>query len=239
MWITKTESPFWLEEAYSSPITDQDLGLLSRNIHYSGFLERFLLKNYNYHEAFLDYAGGYGMLVRLMRDKGFDFYRYDKYCQNLFSSSFDLNDAGTSTFELITAFEFFEHLEDPFNELNNILEMSDSLLFSTLLIPQEKIKSVKEWWYFAPETGQHITFYTLHSLQCLAEQYSAKLYSNGRDLHLITRVNFRKDPFKDVEFYFFKYLQRKIDYVYRKWNRIDLCSKLKEDVDRIKKKNLK
>ena len=62
---------------------------------------------------FLDYGGGYGMLVRLMRNYGFDFYYFDKYCQNLFANGFDLKDSACSRFELLTAFELFEHFSEP------------------------------------------------------------------------------------------------------------------------------
>jgi hypothetical protein len=54
---------------------------------------------------FVDYAGGYGVFVRLMRDVGFDFQWYDKYTQNLFSAGFEWDE--TSKVDAVTLFEVF------------------------------------------------------------------------------------------------------------------------------------
>ena len=54
------------------------------------------------------------MFVRIMRDKGFNFYRQDIHCQNLFAKHFDISNIKiTEKFDLLTAIEVFEHLEDP------------------------------------------------------------------------------------------------------------------------------
>src|SRR5258707_10130160 len=68
----QTEEPFWLEEAYSSVITKLDIGLPYRNIDLSERVSRLLATKFNNKAIFLDYAGGYGLFTRLMRDKGFN-----------------------------------------------------------------------------------------------------------------------------------------------------------------------
>ena len=79
---------------------------------------------------FIDYGGGYGLFVRMMRDRGFDFYRQDIYCENLFAKHFDLSDLpGTSKFDMLTAFEVFEHLQDPISEIGKMLSYFDTILF--------------------------------------------------------------------------------------------------------------
>jgi hypothetical protein len=35
--------------------------------------------------TFVDIGGGYGLLTRLMRDRGFDFYWKDPHCENIFA----------------------------------------------------------------------------------------------------------------------------------------------------------
>ena len=146
----QTEKPYWLPEAYSSAIASVDVGLVNRNIQFSNVIEDIIYKYFDKHGKFLDFAGGYGLFVRIMRDKGFDFYRKDKYCENLFAKHFDINDLPDTNqkFELITAFEFMEHSENPFKELNWILSMADSFLFSTELIPNQ---DVENWWYLGAE----------------------------------------------------------------------------------------
>jgi hypothetical protein len=193
----QTESPFWLEEAYQSAITDLDIGLIYRNIKFADILEKILLTNsIDPNRKFIDYGGGYGMFVRLMRDKGFDFYRQDIHCPNLFARYFDITDIkDQQNFELLTAFEVFEHLECPKQQLEIMLSFSDNILFSTEFLPDNNPRP-DTWWYFAPETGQHISFFTLKSLQNLAENYKLHLYSNGSSIHMFTKNKLAIDPFE-------------------------------------------
>jgi hypothetical protein len=51
---------------------------MQRNINLSKMVATILLLFFDFRRKFLDYAGGYGVFVRLMRDIGFDFYWYDK-----------------------------------------------------------------------------------------------------------------------------------------------------------------
>jgi hypothetical protein len=191
----QTESPFWLTEAYSSAITSLDLGLLKRNIYYSEKVEKVIFNHFNCDATFLDYAGGYGTFTRLMRDKGFNFYHTDKFCENLFAKHFELGDLEDGhQFELLTAFELFEHLVNPLEEITKMLNYSDSILFSTELVPQSTLQTVDDWWYFSQETGQHISFYTLESLEYIAKQIGCNVYSNGSALHLLTKRTFKENP---------------------------------------------
>lgn len=190
----QTEKPHWLDEAYDSAITDLDVGLVSRNLEQAKAVEGIIKNNFNYNSKFLDYAGGYGLFVRLMRDSGLDFYRQDKYCENIFAKNFDMEDVGRKTnFEAITAFEVFEHLEKPLDDIKKMLGYSDTIIFSTQLQPEKKLKSVNDWWYFAPETGQHISFYTKKTLRYIANKYHLFFYSMD-NFHLLTKKKFKYNP---------------------------------------------
>jgi hypothetical protein len=194
----QTENPFWLAEAYSSAITKLDIGLASRNIMLSEKIGKLLIANFNYKGVFLDYAGGYGLFTRLMRDKGFNFYNTDNFCQNLFAEHFDL--AGLAPgmiFELATAFEVFEHLPDPVGEIKNILKFSDNLIFSTELQPANQ-EDIFDWWYLSPETGQHIAFYNAASLKYIAKLLGYNFYTDGRSLHLFTKKIFNANVLEPV-----------------------------------------
>jgi 2-polyprenyl-3-methyl-5-hydroxy-6-metoxy-1,4-benzoquinol methylase len=185
----QTENPYWLEESYHSAIADLDIGYLSRNLIYKDFVSAFITgnKQFNSDAAFLDYGGGYGAFVRLMRDKGFDFYRDDRYCENIFAKYFDMKDITVNQpFEMITCFEVFEHLVDPLSEIEKMLSYSKSIFFSTELQPCTELKSSGDWWYFSPESGQHISFYTKKSLEIIAEKYHLNLYTDGISTHLFT-----------------------------------------------------
>lgn len=183
----QTESPYWLNEAYASAITSLDIGLVGRNIGISRQVSSLILSFFNKTGTFLDYGGGYGMLVRIMRDLGFDYYRYDTYCENIFAKHFDFEDSPVSKYELLTAFELFEHLDDPAAELEKMLQLSDSVFFSTELVPNRPLSSARDWWYFTPETGQHIALYSENALRKLAQKFNCNYYTDSHTLHLITR----------------------------------------------------
>jgi hypothetical protein len=194
----QTEKPYWLEEAYSSAISTLDIGYVTRNISLSERVSSVIKSGFNTNADFLDYGGGYGLFVRIMRDKGLHFLLEDPYCQNIFAKHFNTTDfAEKKKFELLTAFEVFEHLENPLAEIDMMFARSSSILFTTELQPNNVTK-VSDWWYFMPEAGQHISLYSLKSLQFLAEKYNCNLYSNNYNLHLFTPKKF---TFNLVKFY--------------------------------------
>lgn len=189
----QTEEPYWLSESYSSAITKLDLGLVMRNQNLAKVAEPLFLKYFNHNGLFLDYAGGYGLFTRMMRDKGFNFYHTDMYCQNLFAEFQDLKDLAPNTeFEAMTAFEVFEHLVSPMEEIRNMVSYSDNLFFTTELIPAGV---TTDWWYFSLETGQHISFYTQEALQYIATQLGKQYYTDGKWLHLFTTKALPENPF--------------------------------------------
>lgn len=194
--LIQAEPSYWSTEAYAQAVSALDVGLVRRNLDFAGRLQDILPRHFDAKGRFLDYAGGYGLLVRLMRDAGYDFQRHDPLCANIFAQGFDVPDLSGHRFELITAFELLEHLEEPVSVVGLLLEHSDSLLFSTRLQPVPAPAAVDDWWYFWPQTGQHVTFYTLRALRLLAEQTQTVLYTDGTALHLLTRRNLTANPLK-------------------------------------------
>lgn len=179
----QTEDPYWLKESYTHVITDSDLGLVSRNIALSSFTKALILTNFDSNAKFLDYGGGYGLFVRIMRDIGFDFYWYDKFCQNIFAKGFEA-DFKNHKYELSVAFEILEHLAHPLTVIEQITKLSKNILFSTKLIPDNSPEP-SDWWYYGLEHGQHVSFYTIDSLLLIASKFGLNLYSNKRNIHLL------------------------------------------------------
>ena len=155
----QTEPPFWLAESYKTPMTSYDLGGVSRPTLNSVLTKAVINWFFDAGGRFLDFGGGYGVFTRWMRDEGYDFFHYDQHCTNLFAPGHDADISGSVRYELITAFEVFEHLAEPAKTVAQLLSISDSILFSTELLPIPA-PPIADWWYYGPEHGQHIAFFT-------------------------------------------------------------------------------
>lgn len=183
--VVALPSPTWLPEAYASAISDADTGLLRRCRRLSFATGAVIRAEGLRGGRFLDWAGGYGTLTRMMRDKGYRYWHHDEYAEPIFAREF--RDDGSASYDLVSAYEVVEHLADPRRELAAVSKRSDRLLFTTELLPDPPPR-VADWWYYLPETGQHITFHTVESLRRLGASLGYELTSNGRNLHLFHRV---------------------------------------------------
>jgi len=177
------EEPYWLEEAYQEAANSSDTGILSRNYYLSNQAANIIFCLFNKQGKFLDYAGGYGILTRLMRDLGFDYYWFDLYAKNIFARGFEYNPQ-IGNIELITSFESFEHFSNPTEEIEKMLSISKNILFSTELLPNP-LPGPENWWYYGLNHGQHISFYSKTTLEYIAKKYHLQLYTQG-SLHLLT-----------------------------------------------------
>jgi hypothetical protein len=172
--------------------------MVKRNLHLSEITKLMITSFFNKSGRFIDYGAGYGLFVRLMRDKGFDFYWHDKFCENIFAQDFEAKK--DESFELLTAFEVFEHLADPVAEVEQMLKYSKNILFSTELFPSSSPKPA-DWWYYGLDHGQHVAFYTHESLKRIALKFGLNVYTNGKNIHLLTGKNIIPFWFRLISFY--------------------------------------
>jgi hypothetical protein len=184
--FVQTEEPYWFDEAYSDVINSSDLGMVARNLGQSKICKAIITTFFNSNGSFVDYGGGYGLLVRLMRNIGYDFYRYDPLCANIFAKGFDVGLPGSGQYELVTAWEVFEHLTNPLEEVEKMLSFSPNILFSTLLLPPNNPKP-GEWPYYGLEHGQHIAIYTETALALIAEKFGLHMHSCRQSVHLLSK----------------------------------------------------
>lgn len=177
--------PHWLGEAYSSTIYEGDEGLLRRCQIQSLVTSAIIRAEGLRSGRFLDWAGAYGTLTRMMRDKGFDYWTNDPYVTNVLAKGYDAELA--DRFDLITAFEVVEHLADPVSSLSDVAKHTDRLLISTHLQPEDAPPHPDDWWYYQLDSGQHIALHTRASLSLLAAQLGFELTSDGDKYHLLHR----------------------------------------------------
>ncbi len=178
----RVEDPHWLEEAYATPLST-DTGRVTRNIELADRVGPLIDLCWPRAQRFLDYGGGDGLFVRLMRDRGYDFRWHDPYSAPVFAGvpRADMD----QTFDVATAFEVFEHAPDPVAFVSDLLARAPVLIFSTELVPETDNRP-GEWHYYAPEDGQHISFLTNRGLQCLARKLGVDAASDGRWLHVLS-----------------------------------------------------
>ena len=179
----QTEQPYWLEEAYISPMNLSDTGVMFRSERMSKITTALLFFFFNKKGTFLDYAGGLGVFTRQMRDIGFDFLWNDPYTKNELARGFegDLN----RKYDAVTTFESFEHFENPYQEIEKILQITDTVILSTDLI-DFPAPAHKDWWYYASEHGQHVAFYSQKAFQEIAKKYGMH-YHNAMNVHVLTK----------------------------------------------------
>jgi len=114
----------------------------------------------------LDYGGGGGLLVKLLRESNWQSTSYDPFVDR------NVGIGQLGKFDLITAFEVFEHVPDVQGLMSNLcslLSPNGIVLFSTLL-SDGNIHSGQRinWWYASPRNG-HISLFSRKSLTILAQ----------------------------------------------------------------------
>lgn len=172
--------PHWLPEAYKVSVNEADPWRDARAEVNERILHTVFQRNNISPEAScLDYGCGYGELVVRMRKLGYNFSGYDKYtAQTKLEENYDV----------VTCIEVIEHLTDPSYEFDVLAELSNILIVSTETISFESPPIPPNWWYYAVEWGQHITFYTGKALDILAKRHDMVVRSFGSH-HLFTKNN--------------------------------------------------
>lgn len=228
----QVEKPYLLEEVYKLPFTPLDVTIASRPIELSQLTENLILNYLSYSGRFLDYGGGVGLFTRIMRDRGLNFYRQDKYAQNLFTQYFDFSNLSEEEkkFELVTSFEVLEHLENPMNELEELFSLSKNVFCSTMLQPSTVAADLESWSYIGELHGQHISFYTQETMKVIANKFDCYYYNHANYLHFFT-------PEK-IEGFTLSRLQPKRKFLLRTINKLTLkfnsiCQKLLKEEEEV------
>jgi 2-polyprenyl-3-methyl-5-hydroxy-6-metoxy-1,4-benzoquinol methylase len=190
------EEPHWLDEAYSEAVAAIDTGVARRNLDLYPMLSSVLIRMFDPTGLYVDYGAGYGLLVRLMRDVGLDFYWQDAHCENLFARGFEWDRTRHGAATAVTAVEVLEHVTDPVAFVDTCLRETGahSFIFTQHL---HDLSADPSWWYLAPQAGQHISFFATPTMRTLAERLGMTYHAAGT-LHLLTSQAFRNGAFARV-----------------------------------------
>lgn len=168
----QTQPPYWLAEAYASNLSNLDTGAAQRNL--KNLAASHVVIRLLGLPRVLDVGGGDGLLCRLLRDHGADCYVQDKYAKPAYAQGYDR--APFDVPDLVLAFEVFEHLANPINEIEPFFAgRPAAVLVSTELYEGQGA----DWHYLAPESGQHVFFYSRRALQGVAVRFGYHLLVVG------------------------------------------------------------
>ncbi len=156
------------------------------NKGYVQMFENFLDFFYKYLET-TEYALDFGsgpnpVLAKILKNRGFENVDYfDKFYQpkKVYEGK---------KYDLITSTEVFEHLTNPKNTLNLLKNhlKKDGILAVMTLFHSNKHNEFLKWWYKRDPT--HITFYTPHSFEVLADMCGLKVVKSDNKRIIILKL---------------------------------------------------
>ncbi len=132
----------------------------------------------------LDFGGGDGRLSRLLCEDGWTSASWDPF----FAPGSTLDGR---TFDLITAFEVFEHAPRPHEMMRQLLSAAhdDTLIVFSTLVHDAVVRQNQRitWLYIAPRNG-HVSIFSRHSLGLLGHRYGYRHGSFTDNLHCFCKT---------------------------------------------------
>lgn len=130
----------------------------------------------------LDYGGGGGLLSKLLGEAHWQSSSYDPFVHR------DTAIADLGQFDLLTAFEVFEHVPDVHGlmaNLRTLLKPGGIVLFSTMMTDGNiRLGQKLTWWYASPRNG-HISLFSRNSLALLAQEHGFSFASFSEGFHVL------------------------------------------------------
>jgi len=122
----------------------------------------------------LDFGGGEGLMSEMLFQAGWDSQSYDPFVD------LGVSPQTLGQFDLITAFEVFEHVPDVRSlarSLSSLLRPEGVVLFTTLVSDKYLFEDKRiTWWYASPRNG-HISLFTRNALYRIAQHMGFQFMS--------------------------------------------------------------
>jgi hypothetical protein len=162
----QTEKPYWLKEAYEPANDIYDTGQVVRSLMNAAFLMA-MHRALDFRDGkVLDYGGGSGLTVRLLRDVGINAWAYDLHGVPRLAAGFQSEDL--SDCKMINLCEVAEHFDEPARYIEKIFSADPGVtVIQTVLFDQPD----ENWYYLGIEHGQHVFFYSVKALDLIANKY--------------------------------------------------------------------
>ena len=168
----QTEKPYWLKEAYAPENEMFDTGQVTRSLINAALLNILLPAcGLGPQTRIVDYGCGSGLLVRTMRDMGWDAWGFDRYCQPRLALGFQTDDY--RHFDVVNACEVVEHFDEPRTAFDGIFSTNPKLVVLQTGIAND---ATDRWDYLASEHGQRIFFLSPKTLPWLCRHYARVLF---------------------------------------------------------------
>lgn len=182
-------NPTWLDEAYSEATDADDTDTATRNVLTALRLAAlcYLGLGDRGKAIYADVAGGYGLLTRLMRDLGFNYFWSDRYAKNLFARGFEYQ-PNRGACQAVSAIEVLEHTVNPLEFIQQALaqHQTDTFIFTTATFPDNRPPQPNKWGYYSLDSGQHIAFFSPQGLARLAKKLGMTYFPLGR-IHVFSK----------------------------------------------------
>lgn len=182
----QTEEPYWLKEAYQDQRRYYDTFTAMRALYMSVRLSVLMrIFRLDRRHKILDWGGGDGLGVRMMRDVGLDAYRADRYAENVYALGFDATP--DTNYSVVTASEVFEHFADPATDLGDLFAGKPQLLLASTA---RYSGQGEEWGYLFPLVGRHVFFYSEKAIRWIGNHYGYSVYSTP-EYHVFSKQPIR------------------------------------------------
>lgn len=170
----ETENPYWLDRSYADTTLIPDIRTLQRVMRMKSLVYYlFIILRMSNSDAILDWGGGNGMLVRLLRNMGVDSYLLDAYVKNYYAVGYEHKDG--RKYKMITAFQVLEHFNEPAKELNDILKLEPQYF----LITTGLYTSQGPNWEYLNAYGRHIFIYSDKARRYIAHRHGYHIITLG------------------------------------------------------------